>query len=108
MQDEKTGCGVVIRDYLPAFNTWVETEHGYRLSDHISSTQTEIQGILCGLRELRRMHTGSEATLCTGCSERTLAMLATRVFTLEEMPPSSVFKQVSNHSVAAVMGDDTP
>ena len=53
MQDGKTGCGVVIRDYLPAFDTWMETEHGYRLSDHISSTQTEIQGIFCGLRELR-------------------------------------------------------
>ena len=46
--------------------------------------------------------------LCTECRGRTLAMLATRVFTLKEMPPSSVFKQVSHHSVAAAMGDSTP
>ena len=53
------------------------------------------------------MHTGSEATLRTRCCGRMHAMLATRVFTLEEMPLSCLFKKVSCHSVTAAMGDGT-
>ena len=53
------------------------------------------------------MHTGSEATLHAQCRGRTLAMGAMRVSTLEEISPSSVFKQVLHHSVAAAMGDCT-
>lgn len=33
---------------------------------------------------------------------------ATRIFTLEKMQPSSIFRQVSHHSVAATMGESTP
>lgn len=43
-----------------------------------------------------KAHTGSDAQLCTWWSGQTLAMLATRVFILKEMPSSSAFKQVQS------------
>lgn len=44
------GCGALVRDYMPD-SGYSESEYGLRLSDGISSTHAELQGIKLGLTQ---------------------------------------------------------
>ena len=51
MENGRAGCGVLVRSLEG--NTIAETEHSFRISDNVSSTQAELCAILHGLRELK-------------------------------------------------------
>ena len=54
MENGRAGCGILIREYNPEIDTWIEVEHSYRLSNNISSTQAELYAVLCGLEEIKK------------------------------------------------------
>ncbi|XP_069159087.1 uncharacterized protein [Procambarus clarkii] len=49
-RDGKAGCGVLIKEYTDIGT--VDTVIGCRLTDNVSSTQAELQGVLAGLQEV--------------------------------------------------------
>lgn len=52
LESGRAGCGFLIREFIN--DQWVESEHSYRLTDNVSSTQAELQAILCSLRMIHR------------------------------------------------------